>query len=561
MEATLRRITSAIGDAIISSQRQRVVQPSVKSRLLKRKKEKPGLPLLLPSSWPPPTPEGMEVIHEVMEAFGDISARLLSILHAVCKNLHFWETRAQGIDALKVHFMLFERGPRAFLEGIEVIVCSVIRKQSPLQNLVYSASTSITEKVRVLKDLQCRLAGLVAQVYKEVDKLGEDLAQGQNFHALRAALIALYTAMTNFDGVYDLPEANCIPDKLVTETNWTDSDVLHVLEVLYKNLDNLQQTIADLVRRYKKPRKITRFWLRYSGGAIVFTLISGWLVWHSPLGGSDDMNRWLRSGSDAIVGFWKEHVEEPLLSIRDDLFETFRKRHQGTAELEDVRIAAGSLNRMLKAFAEQTTGQALPPNITEQQMMEIMMSRYEKELTHPLQSLLGGELARALLIQVQKLKLDIETAMLELNQILRANEINFAILAALPALATAVLVVAVLRMYFSQGKGAEGRGRAAQLRRRMLVAEAEKEIIYSQLSIDNGHEQEGLWHYGMVIYALDRLYKAVETNKTFSSEWSSLRGDILELAKPKLSTVYKLAITARMERIYECIVPLPKRNR
>ncbi|GJY41031.1 protein DGS1, mitochondrial [Tanacetum coccineum] len=57
--------------------------------------------------------------------------------------------------------------------------------------------------------------------------------------------------------------------------------------------------------------------------------------------------------------------------------------------------------------------------------------RYEKELMHPIQNLLGGELACAMLIQIQKLKLYIKTAMLELNQILRANELNFAILAPL----------------------------------------------------------------------------------------------------------------------------------
>ncbi|GLJ59356.1 hypothetical protein SUGI_1504880, partial [Cryptomeria japonica] len=72
---------------------------------------------------------------------------------------------------------------------------------------------------------------------------------------------------------------------------------------------------------------------------------------------------------------------------------------------------------------------------------------YEKDLMHPLQNLLGGELARALLIQVQKLKLDIETAMLELNQILRANEINFAILAALPAFFITIILAALLQIW------------------------------------------------------------------------------------------------------------------
>jgi nuclear control of ATPase protein 2 len=95
--------------------------------------------------------------------------------------------------------------------------------------------------------------------------------------------------------------------------------------------------------------------------------------------------------------------------------------------------------RMLIAFCEQTKGQMLPPNATDQQLMEIVMSRhsffislslslslsvpspqylnmqipmqihkmhamnlnrYEKEMMHPVQNLFNGELARAMLIQV-----------------------------------------------------------------------------------------------------------------------------------------------------------------
>ena len=45
----------------------------------------------------------------------------------------------------------------------------------------------------------------------------------------------------------------------------------------------------------------------------------------------------------------------------------------------------------------------------------------------------AGQLPRSLLIQVQKLKVDTEAAMLEIDQILKANELNMALLAALPA--------------------------------------------------------------------------------------------------------------------------------
>jgi hypothetical protein len=56
--------------------------------------------------------------------------------------------------------------------------------------------------------------------------------------------------------------------------------------------------------------------------------------------------------------------------------------------------------RMVRAFVAKTKGDEVASKASDQELMEIMMSRYEEELSHPVQSLLGGELARALLIQV-----------------------------------------------------------------------------------------------------------------------------------------------------------------
>ncbi|GKV52017.1 hypothetical protein SLEP1_g58626 [Rubroshorea leprosula] len=113
--------------------------------------------------------------------------------------------------------------------------------------------------------------------------------------------------------------------------------------------------------------------------------------------------------------------------------------------------------------------------------------RYEMELTHPIQNLLGGELVcamQSMLIPVQKLKLDIERAMLELDQILRANEINFAILAALPAFFLSLILIMSVRGWLKQDTRAEGRGRVACIQRRLLVVEVEKRITKYQSYLD-----------------------------------------------------------------------------
>jgi hypothetical protein len=48
-------------------------------------------------------------------------------------------------------------------------------------------------------------------------------------------------------------------------------------------------------------------------------------------------------------------------------------------------------------------------------------------------------------VQIQKLKLDVQVAMLELDQVLRSNEINFGVMAALPALLLAAALLYALR--------------------------------------------------------------------------------------------------------------------
>src|SRR5690349_14361856 len=65
---------------------------------------------------------------------------------------------------------------------------------------------------------------------------------------------------------------------------------------------------------------------------------------------------------------------------------------------------------------------------------DIVMSQYSSEVSNPIKNLVIGDLARGILIQVQNLKVDLEEAILTLDQIVAANAINFNLLATIPAL-------------------------------------------------------------------------------------------------------------------------------
>lgn len=56
--------------------------------------------------------------------------------------------------------------------------------------------------------------------------------------------------------------------------------------------------------------------------------------------------------------------------------------------------------RMLLSFASKIASESTNEKLTDQQLMELMMSHYEAEVANPVKSLIWGELATAMLIQV-----------------------------------------------------------------------------------------------------------------------------------------------------------------
>ncbi|XP_028552899.1 protein DGS1, mitochondrial isoform X4 [Dendrobium catenatum] len=476
--------------------------------------------------------------------------------------------------------MVFNRGPRAFIYESFQIIRKLATYGHPFQSITHSAVDTISLKIAILTTLQRCLATFLAQVYLEVNKFGELLIADpdKSLLPLLAAIDNLFckleASISHPSEIYNLNNDSLsmgsgnscallfekLPNMEHVETHWTDTEIRDSTSLIHQNLQRLDSYLSFMLSSCQKPNRMTLYWLRYTCGAVGLSACSFWVLRHSSLMGSSDIDNWIRTAKESTTAFWEEHVELPLISIRDELFETFRKRHKGVMEMEEVQLTANSLHRMLLAFSEQTKGQKLPENLTDQEMMEIVMSRYEKEVMHPLQNLIGGELARAMLIQIQKLKLDLETAMLELDQILKANEINFAVLAALPAFFISIILLYLVRTWVLQDKGEEGRGRVARIRRRLLLVEVEEWIMQFQVSTEQGMEEDAAWIFGMMIYSLDLLCKAVEKNAKETHEWPRLRQDIIKLMKTEVQIDHKLAVISRMGRMYDCLLPYSKQR-
>jgi nuclear-control-of-ATPase protein 2 len=66
------------------------------------------------------------------------------------------------------------------------------------------------------------------------------------------------------------------------------------------------------VAHYEKPRSLVRYWLHYSGGAVGLAVASVWLVQHSRLGGSDDLERWIDKAREDSYLFLDKRVHQPV---------------------------------------------------------------------------------------------------------------------------------------------------------------------------------------------------------------------------------------------------------
>ena len=143
--------------------------------------------------------------------------------------------------------------------------------------------------------------------------------------------------------------------------------------------------------------------------------------------------------------------------------------------------------------------------------MARLMRTYEDELRRPVKNLLSGQLARCLLIQLQKVKVDSSSALLEMDQVLRANELSLAATAAVPALAAVYVVgLGVRRVFFARRRPLpDPRRAAAPLRSAFADAEDALVLAAAAAAAEEKGEGEEL-ETGRALFELGRALAAVD---------------------------------------------------
>ena len=414
---------------------------------------------------------------------------------------------------------------------------------SPRSRMSVDYDSSPADSPRPPSRLQ-RLASM------DLSKLSEDTAVG---HRFREPLIV---------------DGNPLPLPRINDTLW------QALKRVEKEWYDVRDTSHEALYVHAKPSKHVRRWMLYSIGSVSLTVVTVVAVRHSRLCGSDDLDNLLQSMSSACTNFMKTRIFDPLKELRDELRAAFvsDRPDDATERLEDDKE---SLDRMLGEYMKQASKPGVSESLyrayrtvggggnatdTEQKEVEaskidparLVTARVEEELKNPLTNMLAGDLMQLLLLQTQVMKVEMESALMQMDQLMRANRLNFSLMACFPA--ALGLYAGTIAIKASLSVSVYRRRKRQREEMRMLLHEAERALTNLKIA-----ERRSVQH-GMLIYALNSLYAAVQRNHHLftRAEWRSVRVDVLELADPSVPIDNKLVTVARLART-RALVPEPHR--
>ncbi|KIW57078.1 hypothetical protein PV05_05679 [Exophiala xenobiotica] len=269
----------------------------------------------------------------------------------------------------------------------------------------------------------------------------------------------------------------------------TTASSTEVAAALIKVLDEhlpKQENEAHLMRsKYGKPPRLVRYWIPAVG-----FLLSGSTILRIVLNRKAEIAQWFREFGQTCIDFWANWVLEPTKKLIGTI------RHDEQSEIaiqsrDSLKADRESLERMVVEFALQNPDNGTA--FTEAQIAEIrtrvregdltpVLKAYEREMQSPIKNAIMGQLVRTLLIQVQKTKVDVETAIGGIDSLLKSQELLFGFVGIAPGVLISYALFQWLHGVFSGRKGLrQGQKKGEALR---LVRNIDRTLTNSDLDED-----------------------------------------------------------------------------
>ena len=146
---------------------------------------------------------------------------------------------------------------------------------------------------------------------------------------------------------------------------------------------------------------------------------------------------------DTITGFYSNWVVKPITDMLSVIRHDDSNSELSITTKESLQSDLASLERMVIDYAVDYN---LAPGVNadivkgeirdavKQGNLTVLMTQYEQDLKHPYKAIVKGSLPRALLIQLQKTKVDGGTAINGIDKLLKSQQLVFGMVSVSPSL-------------------------------------------------------------------------------------------------------------------------------
>lgn len=193
---------------------------------------------------------------------------------------------------------------------------------------------------------------------------------------------------------------------------------------------------------------------------------------------------------ETAVEFLDEHLVVPVKNIKEYLLKRHMRSFRDPVNLE---ASKETLQRMLSDFVGDLT------EMSDEERAELMgfaaqcdlraiSPAMTKEIRNPIRSIIAGDIVRLLLLNGEKMKLDLLTAMDVMDEVLQENTTTIELMAMLPLLVMGWMLTQLLEWIFTASR----REQSARHDLRMLLRRIERTLIWQVQTLGVSTEPRGL---------------------------------------------------------------------
>ncbi|KAB8258923.1 ATP synthase regulation protein NCA2-domain-containing protein [Aspergillus pseudonomiae] len=317
-------------------------------------------------------------------------------------------------------------------------------------------------------------------------------------------------------------------------------------DILLRLLPAHNTLASTTINKHRRPSRLVRYWLPLS--MLFLTASTSFKVLKSH---RHQIIKWVASAVETTFEFWSNWVFDPI----QRLIRTIKHDERSEIALmskNSLEADRASLERMVVDFILDR-GEPKPDdyvldissiaNKVREGDLTPVLRAYEKDLRNPFVGTVRGDLVRALLIQIQKTKVDVEIAIGGIDALLKSQELVFGFVGLTPGI---LVSYASLRWFwglFDNRKGLRMGRRQDELRHALRSAHR---TLTSPTPAHTG--VLAYRDHGLLICDAEILLKKAETLLR-GTELRAFREDVADLINQRM-VVRQLEIVGRMGWVY-----------